>query len=84
MGGRRMNGEGSIYQRQDTGRWLGSMTLGYEDGKLVRKTVSAKTQADVRKKLDVLRKQLDDGLPAPDEQDPGRSSPKSGGSGQFR
>jgi integrase len=67
MAGRRMNGEGSIYQRADTGRWFGSMTLGYEDGKLVRKSVSAKTQAEVRKKLDTLRKQLDEGLPAPDD-----------------
>jgi integrase len=67
MAGRRMNGEGSIYQRADTGRWFGSMTLGYEDGKMVRKTVSAKTQAEVRKKLDTLRKQLDEGLPAPDD-----------------
>jgi len=35
MAGRRSNGEGSVYQRKDTGRWFGSVTLGYKDGKRV-------------------------------------------------
>jgi hypothetical protein len=29
MGGRRGNGEGSIYQRSSDGRWLGVASLGY-------------------------------------------------------
>jgi hypothetical protein len=41
----RQNGEGSVYQRASDGRWIGSVTLGWDDGKRVRKTVSAKTAA---------------------------------------
>ena len=67
MSGKRSNGEGSIFQRKDTGRWMGSVTLGYEDGRTVRKTVSAMTKAGVVKKLDALRRTLDDGMPAPDD-----------------
>ena len=68
MAGRRGNGEGSIYQRTTTdGRWCGSVTLGYnERGKLVRKVVTAKTRAEVVKKLRAMQRQLDDGLPLPD------------------
>ena len=29
MAGRRMNGEGSVYQRTSDGRWVGAVTLGY-------------------------------------------------------
>ena len=36
----RQNGEGSVYQRASDGRWIGSVTLGWDDGKRVRKTVS--------------------------------------------
>lgn len=67
MSGQRANGEGSIYQRTSDGRWLGAMTLGYnQDGKLLRKVVSAKTRGEVVQKLRKLQRQLDDGLPAPD------------------
>ena len=38
-----------------------------EDGKLLRKTVSAKTKGEALQKLKGLQKQLDDGLPAPDD-----------------
>jgi integrase len=68
MAGRRGNGEGSIYQRTSTdGRWCGSISMGHnEHGKLVRKVVTAKTRAEVVKKLKALQRQLDDGLPLPD------------------
>ena len=67
MTGARGNGEGSIYQRTSDGRWLGVLTLGYgSNGRLVRKTVSAKTRAEVVRKLKQLQRQLDDGLPLPD------------------
>jgi hypothetical protein len=39
----RQNGEGSVYQRASDGRWIGSVTLGWDDDRRVRKTVSAKT-----------------------------------------
>ena len=67
MAGSRGNGEGSIYQRSSDGRWLGVLTFGYgPNGKLLRKTVSAKTRAEVVKKLKLLQRQFDDGIPLPD------------------
>jgi hypothetical protein len=39
----RQNGEGSVYQRASDGQWIGSVTLGWDDDRRVRKTVSAKT-----------------------------------------
>ncbi len=68
MAGRRGNGEGSIYRRTTTdGRWCGSISLGYnEQGRLIRKVVTAKTRAEVVTKLKALQRQLDDGLPLPD------------------
>ncbi len=48
---RRANNEGSIFQRKD-GRWGGALTMGYDDdGKIIRKTIYGKTQAEVVKKL---------------------------------
>lgn len=48
---RRANNEGSIFQRND-GRWGGALTMGYdENGKIIRKTIYGKTQAEVAKKL---------------------------------
>ncbi len=68
MAGRRMNGDGGLYQRASDGRWVGAVTLGYNDeGTLLRKTVSAKTKAEALQKLKGLQKQLDDGLPAPND-----------------
>lgn len=47
---RRANNEGSIFQRSD-GRWGGALTMGYdENGKIIRKTIYGKTQAEVAKK----------------------------------
>ena len=48
---RRANGEGSIFQRKD-GRWVGNITIGYDDkGQQKKKTVYARSQAEVAKKL---------------------------------
>ncbi|HWD96533.1 MAG TPA: tyrosine-type recombinase/integrase, partial [Acidimicrobiales bacterium] len=67
MAGSRGNGEGSIYQRTSDGRWLGVVTLGQDGtGRVARKAVSAKTRAEVVRKLKKLQRDLDDGLPAPD------------------
>jgi integrase len=54
MAGRRMNGEGSLYQRKSDGRWFGSILEPSEDGKLKRRTVSAKTKDAARLKLKSL------------------------------
>ena len=43
------------------------LTLGYgPSGRLIRKTVSAKTRSEVVKKLKQLLRHLDDGIPLPD------------------
>src|SRR5665213_1333697 len=70
MAGKRMNGEGSIYQRQSDGRWFGSIVEAGEDGKLKRKTVSAKTKDAARIKLKRLMEDQErlqaEGLPPMD------------------
>ena len=48
---RRANGEGSVFQRKD-GRWVGNITIGYDDkGQQKKKTVYGHSQAEVAKKL---------------------------------
>jgi integrase len=66
MASKRGNGEGSVYMRGD-GRWYGAITLGVNArGRPNRKTVSAKTRTEVVKKLNLIQRQVDDGLPFPD------------------
>ena len=67
MAGKNGNGEGSIYKRASDGRWIGAVTIGFnESGRPWRKSVSAKTRSEVVQKMKSLQRQLDDGLPAPD------------------
>ena len=58
MAGKRSNGEGSIYQRQD-GRWSASVSVGR--GK--RKHFLGLSRSDVSRKLNAALKARDDGLP---------------------
>lgn len=52
---KRLNGEGSIYQRAD-GKYAGSITIGFDgNGKQKRRVVYGKTKAEVQKKLDQLK-----------------------------
>lgn len=71
MAGKRVNGEGSLYQRQSDGRWFGSVGFVDAAGRRKRKTVSARTQAAAATKLKDLIRELDDlakeGLPPLDE-----------------
>jgi len=60
---KRGHGEGSIYQRQSDGLWIGSLDLGIIDGKRARKTISGKTQKDAREKLRALQRDHERGLP---------------------
>jgi integrase len=62
---KRANGEGSIYQ---TGRggWRAALVYTDPDGNRRRRTVSGKTQADVRRSLATLRADLDRGLTPPE------------------
>jgi integrase len=47
--------------------WIGSITIGWEGDKRIRKTVSAKTGAGVREKLRVAQAKIDAGLPLDDD-----------------
>lgn len=58
MAGKRPNGEGTIYKRSD-GYWAAQAKL--PDGK--RKTVYAKTQQEVRRKLTAILRALDTDMP---------------------
>ena len=62
MAGRRGNHEGSIYQRSADGLWCGVALLGYDmRGRMIRKTVTAKSRAEVTRKLAQLRREVDAG-----------------------
>ena len=56
MAKKRANGEGSIRQRKD-GRWEGLYTVNYK-----RKSVYGKTQEEVRKKLNKVLNDIDNGI----------------------
>jgi len=59
---KRANGEGTIRQRKN-GLWEGLYTVGRDaDGKIIRRSVYGKTQAEVRQKLSAIANQLDTGL----------------------
>jgi integrase len=65
MAARRGHGEDAVYR--DGARWRGAVSLGVaSDGKRLRRKVSGKTKAEVLHKLRELRKNIDAGLPAPD------------------
>ncbi len=69
VAGKRGNGEGSIYQRSSDGRWFGVVLMGSDSrGRLIRRSVSARTRAEVVDKMKALQRQVDDGLQAPDAQ----------------
>jgi hypothetical protein len=65
-----MNGEGSLYQRKSDGRWFGSIVEPDEEGKLKRRTVSAKTKDAARLNLNRLMEEQErleaEGLPPMD------------------
>ena len=62
---RRGPGEGSIYQRGD-GRWAGSVHIGYEGGKRVRKHVLGHSRAEVKEKLAKVQRLQAENRPIPD------------------
>lgn len=59
---RRHRGEGSIYQRDSDGRWVGVLDLGWVGGKRLRKTVSAKTLRELRPKFKAMRELVERGV----------------------
>lgn len=58
---RASKGDGSIYQRSSDGRWLGVIDLTTVGGGRKRRTVSAKTRADVKIKMRALQKRTEAG-----------------------
>ena len=49
---KRTNGEGSIFQRKSDGKWVGSITIGYDEkGRQKKKIIYGKNQTEVAKKL---------------------------------
>lgn len=65
---KRANGEGTIKKRKN-GTWEGQYTAGKDDnGKLIRRSVYGKTQEEVRKKLNAIVNDIDNGVyVAPDD-----------------
>lgn len=59
---RRQYGTGSVYRRASDGRWFGAYDVGYKkDGSRDRRTVSAKTEAEAKRRLAAKLRQLDRG-----------------------
>jgi integrase len=56
---RRARGEGSLYQRDSDGKWVGAVTL--EDGR--RRVVYGTSQREARDKLRAVERELENGLP---------------------
>ena len=48
---RRSRGDGGVYQRGSDGLWVGTVDLGYRDGKRRRKAVYGKTKTEALRKL---------------------------------
>jgi len=63
----RANGEGTIYQAKD-GRWCGVASVGYKDGKPVRKYCYGKTRTEANTKMLVVLRNVQQGLPIMDDQ----------------
>lgn len=58
MSKRRDSGTGSVHQRSRDGYWVGTVELGWVDGKRRRKHVTAKRKADVVRRLNELQRRM--------------------------
>ena len=65
---RRGPDEGSIYERWD-GRWAGSVHIGYEDGRRVRKHVMGRTRSEVTDKMAALMRAHEEKRPIPNQRE---------------
>jgi integrase len=67
MARKRANYEGSIYRREDRGRWEASLVVGHRpDGKPIRRTFTGRTRTIVAGRLKEAREALEIGLAMPD------------------
>lgn len=65
---KRGNGEGSVYQRESDGRWVGVAEVpGSGRGRRLRKHVYGRTRAEAARKLLDVQHRLAAGLPPPDD-----------------
>jgi len=62
----RANGEGTIYQAKD-GRWCGVASVGYKDGKPIRKYCYATTRATANKDMLEVLSKFKQGIPIVDD-----------------
>ena len=69
---KRGSGEGSIYKLKD-GRWRAAVSVGWKDGKRIRKTFTGKTRYAVAEQMKVALRSQQQGLPiAPERQTVGQ------------
>jgi integrase len=59
---KRGQGEGTIYKRKDD-RWVAVLNLGYQNGKLKRKSYYGETRKDVSDKLNAALRDVQQGIP---------------------
>ena len=71
---KRGTNEGSIFQRKD-GRWVGSLNLGWENGKRKRRHFYAASAAEVRDELLKARSDQSHGLPVSVDRQTVKDSP---------
>jgi integrase len=60
--GKRVQGEGAIYQRKSDGRWCASVDMGIVNGKRRRKVIYGDSREDVAVKLRQLQHKIDQGI----------------------
>ncbi len=63
---KRANSEGTLRQRPD-GRWEMIVTIGYDGGRRIRKSVYGKTQQEALTRADEVKRRVAQSLPQPDE-----------------
>jgi len=59
---RRGHGEGSIFKRKDNGLWVGTVNLGWQGGKRVRRSFYGKTRREVQAKLQAALRDVEAGV----------------------
>jgi hypothetical protein len=64
---RRVNGDGSVYKRQQDGYWVGAFYSHTVSGARKRVVVYGKTLAEARDKLGKAQQQARAGVPVPDQ-----------------
>ena len=64
---RKVNGEGTIFQRSSDGLWIGAAYVHTASGRIERKRVSSKSFEETRAKLVRLQSNNEQGVPVPDK-----------------